>query len=269
MKSIEPIGLIAGAGGLPLHFAQASRKKGRPLYLFAIKNSADPRLCAFAEKICWASPGQVGALISFLKNNKVRKLVFHGKVQHGSFFTNIRLDWKGLALWSKSTDRSGPGLLKRLGEELEKEGLRVLDGRYDMGDLLVKKGFLTRSRPHRNSIQYLDQGLRQARTLAKLGIGQSIVVKSGAVAAVEAMEGTDETLLRAGKWSGRGTVLVKTASPNQDWRFDVPTIGLGTLQNLARIKASGLVMEAGRSFLLDKEKVLKFAEAKKIFLLAV
>ncbi len=144
-----------------------------------------------------------------------------------------------------------------------------MDGRYEMGDLLVKKGFLTRTRPPKNAIPHLDKGLGQARALAKLGIGQSIVIKSGAVAAVEAMEGTDETLLRAGKLSGKGTVLVKTASPNQDWRFDVPTIGLETLQNLAKIKASGLVMEAGRSFLLDKEKTLQFAESKKIFIFAV
>jgi DUF1009 family protein len=265
----EPIGLVAGAGGLPLHFALAAREKHRPLYLFALKGSANPQLSPLAHRTYWASAGQVGSLISFFRKNNIRQIVFHGKVQHGSFFRNIRMDWKGLALWSKTKDKSGSGLLKALGEGLKKEGFHVLDGRYLMGDLMFKKGCLTRTRPPKSLFLSLEHGLRQARTLAKLGIGQSLVLKDGAVAAVEAMEGTDETLLRAGKWAGKGVVLFKTAGPNQDWRFDVPTFGLGTVQNLVRVGGLGMVLEAGKTFLLEKEKTLSLANSKKIFILAV
>jgi hypothetical protein len=138
-----------------------------------------------------------------------------------------------------------------------------------MGNLMVQKGCLTRIRPSKDLSDIFKRGVRQSRILAKLGIGQSIILKAGAVAAVESMEGTDEALLRAGKWAGKGTVLIKTAGPNHDWRFDVPTFGMETVQNLARVKALGMVMEAGKSFLLEREKTLRLAESKKLFILAV
>ncbi len=115
----------------------------------------------------------------------------------------------------------------------------------------------------------IQRGLRQARELARLGVGQSIVVKAGAVAAVEAMEGTDETIRRGRQWAGKGILLIKSAGPNQDWRFDVPTIGFKTAQILSITRAEGVVLEAGKAFLLEKEKTLRFADSKKIFILAV
>lgn len=211
----EPIGLVAGAGGLPFQFALAARKNQRPLYLFALKGSADLQLPSLVKRTCWASPGQVGSLISFFQKNKIRQIVFHGKVQHGSFFQNIRMDWKGLALWSKTKDKSGPGLLKALGDGLKEKRFHILDGRYLMGSLMVKKGCLTQTRPPKNSFYAIQHGLRQARTLAKLGIGQSVVLKDGAVAAVEAMEGTDEALLRAGKLAEKELFSSRRQAPTR------------------------------------------------------
>jgi hypothetical protein len=265
----EPIGLVAGAGLLPRHFALKAKKSGIPIYLFAIKGSTHLKLSTLAEKTCWASAGQVGSLISFFKKNKVRKIAFHGKVQHGSFFRDVRLDWKGLTLWSRAKDKSGRGLLNTLGNNLKSEGLYVLDGRFLMGELLVQKGCLTRTRPSNKVSQIIKRGIHQARGLARLGIGQTLIFKDGAVAAVEAMEGTDEAITRAGKWAGKGTILIKTASTDQDWRFDVPTIGLSTLQKLCRVKSAGIVVEAGKTFLLEKEKTLRLADSEKIFILAV
>ncbi len=181
----------------------------------------------------------------------------------------MRLDMKGLTLWSKTKDKSGPGLLKSLSDALKNEGFQILDGRFLMGDLMVQKGCLTRTRPSKDLSALLDRGVLQSRVLARLGIGQSVIIKSGAVAAVEAMEGTDEALLRAGKWAGKGTVLIKTAGPSHDWRFDVPTFGMETVQNLVQVKAKGMVMEAGKAFLLEREKTLRLADSKKIFILAV
>lgn len=135
-----------------------------------------------------------------------------------------------------------------------------------MEKLLVKKGSPTKIRPSKNLSVILKRGLRQARTLSQLGIGQSIAMKAGAVVVVEAMEGTNEAILRAGKWGGKGIILIKTASPHQDWRFDIPTIGLGTIQCLARVKAQGMVVEAGKSFMLDQEKTVRLADSNKMFI---
>jgi DUF1009 family protein len=269
LKLREPIGLVAGAGGLPIHFAHQARKNGYPLFLFALRGAADGSLPPLAEATCWASVGQVGSLIAFFKKRKVKKIVFHGKVQHGSFFRNVRFDWRGLSLWAQTKDKSGPGLLKVLGLALKKEGLQVLDGRFLMDKLMVPRGCLTRKRPLPEILRQVSTGIRQARELARLGIGQSLVLQAGAIAAVEAMEGTDETIRRAGRWAGKGTILVKVAGPNQDWRFDVPTIGYQTIQTLAKLGAAGMVLEAGKVFLLEREKTLQMADLKKLFIYAL
>ncbi len=257
---------MAGDGGLPIHFAHQAKKGGYPLFLFALKGEANENLSSLAEASCWAHPGQVGALLSFFKRKKVKKIVFHGKVQHGSFFQKVKFDWKGLALWTQTKDKSGSGLLKALAVEMKKEGLQVLDGRFLMEELAVPAGCLTRKRPSLDTLRQLSDGIRQARQLARLGIGQSIVSQAGTVAAVEAMEGTDETIRRAGKWSGKGTILYKAAGPKQDWRFDVPTVGCQTIQALAQAGAAGMVLEAGKSFILERVKTIQLADSKKIFI---
>lgn len=193
----------------------------------------------------------------------------HGKVAHASLFKDLRLDWKALSIWMRLKDRSGEGLLKALARELGKNGIKVTDARFLMKELLAPKGCLTRTRPGKDEERAARYGLRNARRLAKFGVGQTILVKKSAVVAVEAMEGTDQAILRAGKTAGPGVILVKASSPEQDWRFDIPTVGLNTLKTLARVKARGIVVEAGRCFLLDRQKLVVEADKKGIFILAV
>lgn len=268
MSSRPLIGLIAGAGELPAHFIQRARKKGCPVATAGVRGSASPSISRISDAFQWISMGQLGALIAFFQKQKVRRVVLHGKVEHSAVFTrHFRWDWKAAKALIKLKDWSGEGLLKVFAGELTGAGIRVLDCRTFMEDILAAKGWLTRRRGNSSDQRAVVYGLKQARTLARLRIGQTVAVHGTAVVAVEAMEGTDETIRRAGKWSRGGTLVVKVASPRQDWRFDAPTIGPHTIRSLALAKARGLVVEAGRSFILQREKTLALAEKNGIFIL--
>lgn len=265
----DKIGLIAGSGNLPIHFARLAKREGFFLATAAIKGAASPSLNSLSNSIQWLSVGQIGALLTFFKGQGVRKVVLHGKVAHASLFRGLRLDFKALSLWASLEDRSGEGLLKGLAGELEKNGIKVMDGRFLMADLLAPKGFLTRRKPGKEDEKSARYGIRQAKGSAKMGLGQTVLVKANAVVAIEAMEGTDQAVLRAGKLAGPGVILAKASSPHQDWRFDIPTVGPATVKSLARSKGRGMVLEAGKVFILDLEKTIAAAEKTGLFILAV
>jgi DUF1009 family protein len=263
------MGLIAGSGELPLHFARQAGKKGYRLVTVGIRESASRRLEPLSGEIIWISSGQLGALLSFFKKHRVTKAVMLGKIQHSQHFKNLKLDWKALSIWAGLKNRSGEALLGAVAGELAKNGTKVLDSRTWMDGLLVKRGWLTGEKPGLKSSPEISKGLKLASALASAGVGQSIAVKKGAVVSVEGMEGTNETILRAGKWAGSGTILIKVPSPRQDWRFDVPTIGLKTIQALVKAGAKGLVVKAGKVFFLEQEKAKAMAEKNGLFILGV
>jgi len=269
VKTPQTIGLIAGAGELPLLFAARARQAGYPLKIAALRGEASPRLERFGDAVEWVSIGQLGKLISFFKKEKVSRAWMHGRVQHGRLFSNLRFDFRALALLARAKNRSGEALLKEIALELGREGVRLMDARFLMDDFLVSKGSLTRRKPSASEQETIRYGLTLARQLAKAAVGQTLLLKDGAVVAVEALEGTNEAIRRAGTLAGKGVILVKTASPRQDWRFDIPTVGLKTLEHLAKTHSAGLVVEAGKTFLLDQEKALAFANRVGLFLQAV
>ena len=269
MRTIPSVGLIAGSGELPLYFARQAKKKGYRLVTVGIRDSASRRLEPLSGEMIWISSGQLGALLSFFKKHRVAKTVLLGKIQHAQHFKNLRLDWKALSIWARLKNRSGEALLKALSAELAKNGTRVLDSRTWMGNLLAPRGWVTGQGAGGKASQEISAGLKLASALSRAGVGQSVVVKNNAVVSVEGMEGTNETVLRAGKWAGPGTILVKVPSPRQDWRFDVPTIGLKTIQALVRAKAKGLVVKAGKVFFLEREKAVALAEKNGLFILGV
>ncbi len=269
MANRTVIGLIAGSGELPILFARQARTKGFDLVTAAVRGSASTRLNSLGGAILWVSPGQLGALITHFKKNNVKKIVMLGKIQHSLSFRNLKLDWKALALWAKLKDRSGESLLRAVAGELLKNGLRVLDSRFLMEGVLIRKGWVSKAGSGKPGPGEISYGLKQARALSRLGFGQAVMIKKNAVVSLEGMEGTDETIRRAGKWAGVGTILIKAASPKQDWRFDVPAIGLKTLKSLSAAKSKGLVVEGGRTFLLEGEKTIAYAKKHGIFILAV
>ena len=269
MAASTSIGLIAGSGELPLHFAQQARKKGYRLLTVGIKEAASRRLESLSGEMIWISSGQLGALLSFFKKQRVKKTVMLGKIQHSQHFKNLKLDWKALSIWAGLKNRSGEALLTAVAGELAKNGTKVLDSRTLMDGLLAKRGWLTGEKSGSKAFEEISKGLKLAAALAKAGVGQTIVVKKGAVVSVEGMEGTNETIIRAGKWAGPGTILVKVPSPRQDWRFDVPTIGLKTIQALVKAEAKGLVVKAGEVFFLEQERAKTLAEKNGLFVLGV
>ncbi len=269
MATSPVIGLIAGGGELPLLFARQAQRRGFSVRTAALRGSAPVSLERQCNVVNWISIGQLGSLIRFFKEQGVRRAVMHGKVQHSRLFKNLRLDWKALSLWSRLKDRSGEALLKAVAGELGRAGVELLDVRTFMEESVIQKGWATHTRAKSDSIASIAYGLKRARVLAREGVGQTLVVKGNAVAAVEGMEGTDEAIRRAGHWAGPGTVAIKVASPQQDWRFDIPTLGPRTLQSMIRAKAKGIVVEAGKSFLIDRGKTLALAEKNRIFILAV
>jgi DUF1009 family protein len=259
------IGLIAGGGDLPLIFARRAKSKGLMVHTVAIRGSASKEIEKLSDSIQWISIGQVGALLSFFKKRGVHQAVMHGKVEHAELFKNFRLDFKALTIWLKLKDRSGEGLLKALAAELAKQKVTLKDCRFLMDEVLTPKGFAV-GKADRDSNDTIAFGLRQAKMLARMGIGQTLAVKKSAVVAVEAMEGTDATILRAGQYAGAGVIVVKVSSPQQDWRFDVPTVGPATIQKLIQIKAKGIVLESGKSFLLEREKLATLAKKHGFFI---
>jgi DUF1009 family protein len=269
MAHIPPIGLIAGEGDLPSYFARRARQKGFSPAIAAIRGAASPKLEKLGTEFAWLSLGQLGGLLSFLKKHHIRRVVMHGKIQPAQAFRQLKLDWKALSLFTRLRDRSGAMILKAVAGELSKSGVCLLDARFLMEGLLPRPGFQTKTRAGEAEIHSVRRGLKCARQLAALGVGQTIVLKKAAMIAVEGLEGTDETILRAGRWAGAGTIAVKAASPRQDWRFDVPTIGVKTIRSLARAKARGIVLEAGRCFILDREKTVQAADKNGIFILCL
>lgn len=269
MPLSSSIGLIAGEGELPLYFARQAKAKGLVLKTVAIRGAASPVIEKLSDETVWISVGQLGHLLSFFEKRGVHRAVMKGKVQHSKLFKNLQLDWKAFSIWARLTDRSGEALLKAVAVEMSKRRIELLDNRYLMDEIIPRPGWLISAKNDSATRKNISYGLQQARNLARSGIGQTIVVKRNAVVAVEAMEGTDETIRRSGKWGGAGCVVVKVASPKQDWRFDIPTVGLKTIQALAETKAKGLVLEGGKAFLLKKKEVLVAAKKAGLFILAV
>ncbi len=265
---MSSIGLIAGAGDLPVYFARQAKRSGFSLKTVAVRGAASTKLNQLSDEIIWVSIGQVGALLSFFNKKSISRVVMHGKVQHSSLFKSLRLDWKALSLWTRLKDRSGEAILKALADEMGRNGIRLQDSRFLMEEILPQPGWIT-GKPDAESIKMIQYGLKKAKALAQLGIGQSLMIKKNAVVAAEAMEGTDETILRAGRCGGPGSILVKVSSPGQDWRFDVPTIGPKTLHALVRAKAKGVVIEAGKSFLLNQTELALTAKKFGLFIYAV
>jgi DUF1009 family protein len=265
----EPIGLIAGNGELPLCFARKAIAKGHPLFIAAVRGETTPAVERLGTKTQVLSVGQLGGLVSFFRKNGVKKAVAEGQIRHAHLFKNLRLDLKAATLLFRLKDRSGEALMRAVGDELSNCGTNLMDCRTFLDDLLATEGVLTKTKPSRDAAASITYGMPLAKMFASKAVGQTLVLKKSAVVAVEALEGTNGAILRAGKLAGEGTVVVKVASPNHDWRFDVPTLGPATVQALIKAKASGLVVEAGAAFLLQKEKTLALANQHGIFIQAV
>lgn len=267
---MDRLGIIAGWGELPFLIARGARTAGVS-YIAAIgfQGHTDPKLEECVDELSWIGVGQLNKLISIFKKANVAHAVMAGKLRHTIIFSNIKFDLRMLALVARLKNRKADTILRAIAEEIERDGIRLLDSTMFLKEALPLKGLLTRTPPSREIAEDTEFGAAVAKEIARLDIGQTVVVKDKAVLAVEAFEGTDETILRGGKLGKSGAVVVKVSKPNQDMRFDVPVIGIDTVKILKEAKISCLAIEAGKTIILDKEQVLKEADRAKIAIIAM
>jgi UDP-2,3-diacylglucosamine hydrolase len=276
---MERIGLIAGNGTFPLLILDAARAQGFDVVVVAIKEEASPEIeDRGAVSVHWVSLGELSKLIETFQREGVRRAIMAGQVKHKQIFSAIRPDWRLAKLLLSLTTRNTDSLLGAVAKVLSEEGITLESSTGLLEPLLVKSGVLTRRAPTEQERKNVDYGRAVARQLAQYDIGQTVVIAESACVAVEAMEGTDATIERAGHIMGslrgdastlsRALTVVKIAKPNQDMRFDVPVIGVRTIEVMQAAGATCLALDAGKCLLLDGEKVLDAANAAGIAVVA-
>jgi UDP-2,3-diacylglucosamine hydrolase len=262
------IGIIAGSGPLPILAAREAKASGRTVVVVAIREEADPRVEAVADRLHWVGVGQLGSLIRAFKGEGVTEAVMVGQVRMSHLFSRVRPDLRGALLYLRLKDRQGDSIMEAVAEELQKEGVSLLDCTQFLSGVLVEQGVLTRRGPTAEEWEDIRFGREVARTVAQLKIGQTVVVKRGTVLAVEAIEGTDAAVRRGAELGQKGVVVVKVCRPDHDFRFDVPVVGLRTIAVLREVGAIALALEAKRTLLLDREEALALANEVGIAVVA-
>lgn len=262
------IGLIAGNGRFPFLALQGARSLGHDVTVVAVKEEAFPDLEQAAREagadLHWVSLGHLGKCIKVLKSAGASQAVMAGQVKHAKLFSGIVPDLTLLSVIGKLRARNTDALISAVADVLKGEGIELLDSTAFLAPLLAKAGSLTRRSPSADQLDDLAFGYRMADAIAALDIGQTIVVKARAVVAVEAMEGTDAVIRRAGDIAGAGTRIIKVAKPNQDMRFDVPVVGVATIEAMRRAGADALSIDAGRTLVVDGERFFRAADEAEI-----
>jgi DUF1009 family protein len=265
---VARIGLIAGNGKFPFLVLQGARDLGHEVTVVAIKEEAFADLEEAARKagatLHWVSLGQLGKCIKLLKSAGVSQAVMAGQVRHVKIFSGIVPDFTLLSVLTRLKARNTDALISAVADVMRDEGIELMNSTVFLAPLLARPGVLSARAPDEQERADFEFGYRMADAIAALDIGQTIAVKDKAVVAVEAMEGTDEVIARAGQLAGPGVRIVKVAKPGQDMRFDVPVIGLATIQAMRVAGASALSIDAGRTLVLDGEQVFKSADEASI-----
>jgi len=276
---MERIGLIAGNGTFPLLILDAARARGFEVVVIAIKEEASAQIeSRGAASVYWVSLGELSKLIETFQREGVGRAIMAGQVKHKQIFSAIRPDWRLAKLLLSLTTRNTDSLLGAVAKVLAEEGITLESSTGLLEPLLVKSGVLTLRAPTEQERKNIDYGRAVARQLAQYDIGQTVVIAESACVAVEAMEGTDAAIERAGHIMGslrgdastlsRSLTVVKIAKPNQDMRFDVPVIGVKTIEVMRAAGATCLALDAGKCLLLDGEKILDAANAAGMAVLA-
>jgi UDP-2,3-diacylglucosamine hydrolase len=258
-------GLIAGNGRFPFLVLEGARSQGIEMAVIALKEEASPELEKNARRLHWVSLGELSKAIDLMHKEGVTQAVMAGQVKHNKIFSSIRPDWKlAKLLWSlprKNTD----SLIGGVARVLQDEGISLVDSTLFLKPLLPEAGVLTRRAPNEREASDIAYGLGVARQIAGMDIGQTVVISDQACVAVEAMEGTDETISRAARIAGgKPLVVVKVSKPAQDMRFDVPVVGLPTIEQMKSSRATALAIDAGRTLLFDRENLVASADAAGI-----
>jgi DUF1009 family protein len=275
-------GLIAGNGRFPFMVVAGARRAGVSLAVAAIREETDPAIEREVENLTWVGIGQLGRMIRFFKNEGVDKAIMAGQVRHVQIFSRAVPDARMLKMLLTLPRRNTNSLIGAVADELASEGIDLIDSTYFLKDNLPAVGNLTNRKPNAAERADIDYGLEVAHEMERLDLGQTIVVRGKACVAIEAMEGTDETIKRAGELlsgsrstrkklrltSGALTVL-KLSKPDQDMRFDVPVVGVPTIETMISAGATCLCISAGKTLMFDREEMIALANKHKLAIVAV
>jgi hypothetical protein len=264
-----PLGLIAGNGRFPFLVAEAAKRRGQRVVLVKLKEETDPGLEALVDETHEVSLGQLGACIAALRKSGVQEAIMAGQVRHRQIFSGIVPDLTLMGVLTRLALKNTDSLIGGVADALERGGIRLISSVRLLTDQLAQEGVMVGKKPAGDELKAVEYGVTIASELGRLDLGQTVVVKDRAVVALEAMEGTDETIARAGRLAGPGVVVVKMAKPHQDLRFDVPVVGLKTLEALLAVKASVLAVEAHKTLLLDKPSFLTAASGMGLSVIGV
>jgi DUF1009 family protein len=265
---VARIGLIAGNGRFPFLALQGARSLGHDVTVVAVKEEAFPELEGAARDagadLHWVSLGHLGKCIKILKAAGAHQAIMAGQVKHAKIFSGIVPDLTLLSVLTRLRARNTDALISAVADVLRGEGIELLNSTAFLDPLLARAGVLSRRAPSAAELDDFAFGYRMADAIAALDVGQTIVVKDKAVVAVEAMEGTDAVVRRAGEIAGPGTRVVKVAKPKQDMRFDVPVVGVATIEGMRAAGATAITIDAGRTLIVDGERFFAAADAAGI-----
>lgn len=263
------LGLIAGNGKFPFMVVEGAHRSGTEVAVAAIREETDPQIEQLADRCTWVGIGQLGRMIRFFKDEGVEKAIMAGQVKHAQIFSRAVPDVRMLKVLLKLPRRNTDSLIGAIASELQSEGIELIDSTFFLQDYLPETGSLTRRQPDNREREDIAYGLEIAREIARLDLGQTIVVRAKACVAIEAMEGTDETIRRAGTLAHGRLTVVKIAKPDQDMRFDVPVVGVPTIEAMLSAGATCLCITAGKTLMFDRDEMIKLANEKKITIVAV
>ena len=258
-------GLIAGNGDFPFLVLEGARSRGIEMAVIAIREEASPALERASRRFHWVSLGELSRSIELLHQEGVKHAVMAGQVKHNKIFSSIRPDWRLAKLLFSLPKKNTDSLIGAVARVLQDEGIELVDSTKFLGPLLPAEGVLTMRAPDSNEASDIAYGQQIARQIAGLDLGQTVVVRDAACIAVEAMEGTDETIERAARLAeGKRLVVVKVSKPQQDMRFDVPVIGVKTIEVMSRCNATALAIDARRTLLFDRDALIRAADDANI-----
>jgi len=268
METPQILGIIAGNGVYPRLLADSARKVGvKKIVAAAFTDETDSTLKQHVDLIEWMRVGQMSRLLKFFREQNIHRAIMAGQIAPKNLF-DLRPDWKAVLLLARLKERNAESIFAAIADELAKIDVDLLPATTFLEDFLAPAGLIAGPKLTRREEEDVDLGWKIAKEIARLDIGQTVIMKNGTVVAVEALEGTNETIKRGGRLSRIGALVVKVAKLDQDMRFDVPVIGVETILVAADVKVRAIAVEAGRTLLLEKDVIVDLAERANISIIA-
>lgn len=262
--------LIAGDGNLPVNMAKSAKENGFEIVCISLSSDNLNELKKYCSKVVSYGPGQVDSIKKFLIEENIKQLTFLGKVSKTMLIKRPRLEKTAIALLKEMKKLNDDAIMLKIIEQMENIGITILDQTIFIKNLMIQKGVLTRNAPSEDQYKDIDYGFKIAKQMGGLDIGQSVVMKDRMIMAIEAIEGTDKCIKRGAKLAKRkNAVVVKVSKPMQDKRFDIPAVGLKTIKTMKKYGANLLALESGETIIVDKEKMIDFANKHNIIIVAL